>query len=58
MTRVPREDQDELVQAADSQHIVILRDGAIVAVPIYTEVMGLNIGTLSVVRALAKTACV
>ena len=35
MTRVPKEGQDELVQDADSQHIVIMRESAMVAVPIY-----------------------
>jgi carnitine O-acetyltransferase len=36
MTRVPKEGQDELVQDGDSQHIVIMRESAMVAVPIYT----------------------
>ena len=36
MTRVPKEGQDELVQDPDSQHIVIMRESAMVAVPIYT----------------------
>ena len=36
MTRVPKEGQDELVQDADSQHIVIMRESAMVAVPLYS----------------------
>ncbi|KAL1525325.1 hypothetical protein AB1Y20_020186 [Prymnesium parvum] len=36
MTRVPVEGMDTLQQQADSKHIAVLRDGAIVAVPVYT----------------------
>lgn len=35
MTRVPAEGADVLVQEPDAKHIVILRDGAAVAVPVY-----------------------
>ena len=37
MTRVPQEGQDELAQVPDSRHIVIMRESAMVAVPIYTS---------------------
>ena len=35
-TRVPQEGQDEIVQVADSQHIIIMRENAMVSVPLYT----------------------
>ena len=35
MTRVPAEGADELVQEPDSQHIALMRDGAIVTVNVY-----------------------
>ena len=35
MTRVPAEGADKLVQASDSRHIALMRDGAIVAVDVY-----------------------
>ena len=38
MTRVPAEGADLLVQEAGSKHIVILRDGAAVAMDIYDVV--------------------
>mmetsp|Transcript_77960 Transcript_77960/g.154932 ORF Transcript_77960/g.154932 Transcript_77960/m.154932 type:complete len:549 (-) Transcript_77960:374-2020(-) len=35
MTRVANEGADQLVQVSDSRHIALLRDGAVVVVPIY-----------------------
>lgn len=38
MTRVPAEGSDVLQQASESKHIALLRDGAIVIVPVYDAV--------------------
>jgi hypothetical protein len=37
MTRVPAEGADELVQASDSRHIAVMRDGAVLIVDVYDE---------------------
>ena len=36
MTRVPATDADELVQKADSRHVAVMRDGAIIILDVYS----------------------
>lgn len=53
MTRVPQNSADELVQVADSRHIAVMRDGAILVVDVYDST-GAPLGIAELRAALAS----